>query len=871
MGPALAALPAALLVEPPATRRTALSLLAAVELGPIVGEWAAWWARLACCERALRSPHEEDRTGTLVEVKRLTDRVPRDVHGAAAIGLLTGRIARDATAARHALAIVAEVPALVTTVPARLAFLERWEWLADDARAGAMGPMLGGFARYLERTRTRRPVRRLRLWAKVFEKTGIGWGPPDSVLLDEVPAARWPLFYEALARAVEDDEVDASFARTLALVTAIEGDAVRAVAQARIAMRHDPMGGPRSGLRVALELCGNDADAFDKALAAIGKVDDDTPARSQLLRGLAALRRAGGDDLARALLLEHGAQLPASARKLAVLDLAASGADMSIELPRVAAADAAWTATYPAWIQPSLRRLAESTVHAERIARRLLGAEVRSIAAIQRELAHLETAAARGSATDRMRRRAANLRARLDAPSIAGLALRAHLTAKVDASTRRAKLARFERAVDGRVRAALSSLLHVDPVPAWLLEARTVERVAPIATFTPAMRALALRLLRLRAGPPPWDLRDDPANRAFVDRLRRAGVDVVPWLDGVGTQRVTAPNGKIVDLRLEDDPLEVLDMGKHFATCLSPGGENYFSTFANAADINKRVLYARDPAGKVAGRCLLALTDMGGIVTFNAYAHEVELGFQAIVAEFVRGLAARMRVVAVSSGVVPRLVASDWYDDGPVDLGGRFAFLSDGSAFRASVASAAPAAFLAEARALFDPLPLGALTLPLLVALPELSARPELVGALLPSLATTDGVPLDTLARAWTLLAKTSEAAAQALVPRIAAAMRRAARHDADHWVGVALTGVVDACPSDVLRMLRATRPRGARSWENEDDPRRLELAARATEALRRPKAAAALYRLAAGVAWSPAASKALRKRARALESAQAR
>ena len=36
-----------------------------------------------------------------------------------------------------------------------------------------------------------------------------------------------------------------------------------------------------------------------------------------------------------------------------------------------------------------------------------------------------------------------------------------------------------------------------------------------------------------------------------------------------------------------------------------------FSVFSNLADVNKRVLYARDEQGRVAGRCLRALTAGG--------------------------------------------------------------------------------------------------------------------------------------------------------------------------------------------------------------------------------------------------------------------
>ena len=550
--------------------------------------------------------------------------------------------------------------------------------------------------------------------------------------------------------------------------------------------------------------------------------------------------------------------------------LALLGGARDLDAARAAPVEPPWVAAYPAWIAPSLRRLAEAEVHAERAARRLLGDEVRATPVVRRELAHLESLAAQPhGVSERMRGRIANLRARLAAPPrTPGPELRAHLVAKVERAARRAKLARIEAALDASLRVRLASFLGVDGAPpAWLLTPGAIEQMAPIAAFEAPMRALALRVLRMRSGPPPWDLRDDPANRAFLERLRRAGVDVEPWLDGVGTQRVTTAEGKTLDLRLEDDPLEILDMGKHFATCLSPGGINYFSTFANVADVNKRVLYGRDADGKVVARCLLALTAAGGLVAFHRYAHDATLGFDAIVAAFAAELAARMRVVVLPFAEVPRLVSPEWYDDGPVDLGGRFPFLQEGAPFRASLGEIAPGAFVDEAARLFAPLPLGALTLPLLVALPEVEARPALLAPLLRVLVTTEGLPLATVARALGLLARTPEAAVatRALVPRIVAGLRRAGEEDHE-WVEGAVMSVVEACPGDALRLLRATRARRVRSWADEHHPRRLEMAARAYEALRRPRLAVAVYRLAARRAWNAAMGKTLTERAEALE-----
>jgi len=79
-------------------------------------------------------------------------------------------------------------------------------------------------------------------------------------------------------------------------------------------------------------------------------------------------------------------------------------------------------------------------------------------------------------------------------------------------------------------------------------------------------------MFRVRCGPPPWDLRDAPQNRVFVESLPH--LDWTPWIDGVGTVTVTPVPDRRLHLVLEDDPLEIFRMGAHFQTCLSPGAIN---------------------------------------------------------------------------------------------------------------------------------------------------------------------------------------------------------------------------------------------------------------------------------------------------------
>jgi hypothetical protein len=219
-----------------------------------------------------------------------------------------------------------------------------------------------------------------------------------------------------------------------------------------------------------------------------------------------------------------------------------------------------------------------------------------------------------------------------------------------------------------------------------------------------------------------------------------------PWIDGLEPVEHDPPGGGKVTLRLEGDPLEIFRMGQHFSTCLSPGDVNFFSVLANAADINKRVLYARDANGKVIGRCLLALARDGGILTFRPYCHDMSIGFSELVAGFTRLLASRMRTLTAWSGILDTLVAKEWYNDGFWELEKQLPFLEFGSPFRRSIATIDPSSFYERVQTALAPRGLDPLTLPIiLLSFGELHDRPELVMPLLRTVPPER--PLDASAR----------------------------------------------------------------------------------------------------------------------------
>ena len=367
-----------------------------------------------------------------------------------------------------------------------------------------------------------------------------------------------------------------------------------------------------------------------------------------------------------------------------------------------------------------------------------------------------------------------------------------------------------------------------------------------IADVPPPFRALARRVLGARTWAAPWDLRNEPANARSLRRLHLQGLNLAPWLDGIGERTVHDSDGKVLRLRLEEDPLELLEMGSHFKTCLSPGSCNYFSVFAILADVNKRVLYARDADGRIVGRCVLALTAAGGIVTFHPYANGLK-DFRGAVREFVSDLAQAMRTEVLPRGEIPCLVAPDWYDDGSHDLSGRFQFLAEGSRLRTLLRQVPVEQLEDLLKHEMAPMEINELTLPILIELPEMVERPELLVPLVPYLRELRSLSDETiLAVAWRLdRAGRPELVRSTLGDAFLRAVRRDLQH---HWKGTLRSVAQIATPSEILRLLRETRASGVRRWADERSATRLMAAADALVGLGRRKQALDLYRQAAGL-----------------------
>ncbi|MCB9652886.1 MAG: hypothetical protein H6729_01990 [Deltaproteobacteria bacterium] len=530
-----------------------------------------------------------------------------------------------------------------------------------------------------------------------------------------------------------------------------------------------------------------------------------------------------------------------------------------------------WLGRYPPAIQTAIRYLLRCDIDARQTAQRILKKDFPDRAQLEEEIARLEKKATNAGKKDdeRCQRRLENLKARIHEDAIVSDSRAERLRRQICQAAHAKLFSSWLFALDEEVSSSVARWIEVDGRTDWMADDRLIRAITPVFDLAPHVQALARRILAARAEDHPWALRGAAANQRFLEKMKRAGLDLSPWLDGFRHEAETKDAVRLT-VTFEDDPLEICLMGHYFNTCLSPGAANYFSVFANIADVNKRVVYARDRKGRVHGRVLLGLTDEGGILVFHPYAHSEHTGFPTICKRFVETLATRMRTIVVPSGRLSTLVAKDWYDDGPCDLASRHTALEDGSPFRTELETVLPEDFFELARVALAPLPLNELTLPLLVALPEVVRRGELVLELLP-IARRTNLPLHAITRIVQTLVDSGLAHGSSCdpgpgpghgpghSPRPGPGGEQTASESLADWVY--RQALLDTPPGRVpwdaaellhhldparsVRLLTKTRSRGVRRWDHEPDGFRLMLLGQAYERLHRANKAIGAYQRA--------------------------
>jgi hypothetical protein len=171
------------------------------------------------------------------------------------------------------------------------------------------------------------------------------------------------------------------------------------------------------------------------------------------------------------------------------------------------------------------------------------------------------------------------------------------------------------------------------------------------------------RVIRaISSGDADWHRRH-PSNQKWLANLPPLIAN--RWCEDIIVTRQVGKLGPVT-VRPEHDPQEVLRMGTLVHSCLSAGSFNTHGAIANMLDANKRLLYARNAAGRIVGRQLLALSTTGSLVRFRPYPYDLPTALLSFFDDYDRVLARHLGIPLHKSEEyeVEDLVAKQWYDDG---------------------------------------------------------------------------------------------------------------------------------------------------------------------------------------------------------------
>lgn len=328
-----------------------------------------------------------------------------------------------------------------------------------------------------------------------------------------------------------------------------------------------------------------------------------------------------------------------------------------------------WMNRYPNEFHSALESLGQATNNAPSVADSVLGKAFPSPENMRQEIGALESKLADGipepTVEVRLRGRLANLRRRETQADQLSPARRVKLIEKLKKRTELEILNHYATTSRLQAAAAMRQRFNLSSIPDEWLQPPLDRVLREIIGLKSPMQELGIRLVFETLERTTRNFDQEPRNVAFRERMESAGVQMEPWLSDRVRQSATTADGSPYELAFTRDVIDFLLMGFHFDTCLSPDSFNFFSTVANAVDLNKRVVYAKTKAGKVIGRCLFALNDSGEIFTYYRYSHDPRDGFADAVDQFASQLASQMRTSIATTGNVSKLVAKEWYDDGP--------------------------------------------------------------------------------------------------------------------------------------------------------------------------------------------------------------
>jgi len=514
-----------------------------------------------------------------------------------------------------------------------------------------------------------------------------------------------------------------------------------------------------------------------------------------------------------------------------------------------------WLTSYPSELHESLDGLRRVTPDANSIAAQLLSKEFPDPADLQQQLntirQKLDSPESHQDqrSRDRLQKRFENLQIRLNQPPTATPQRIENLAKKIADRVDHEIVERyvhdcFDIAAD-KMQASYGAREFSDE----LFVPPKDQLLAGILQLKGVMRELGLRLLLNSQQNPVCDFRSEPANSSFLQRLDDKNIRLEPWLSDSFERRATTAAGESYRLSFTRETLDILLMGFHFDTCLSPNDINFFATIANAVDINKQVLYGKTESGRVVGRCLFALTDSGTLVTYHRYAHDSEDNFGKEVDQFAEQLAGAMGTVLDSRGQVSTLVARTWYDDGAVRIESIYGLQDPKGSVRTILRTEDVSTIEARLLTLFGSEDALKSVLGSLLYLDEFQQRKEIIEPLLDLFAFDVTVPFAERFR-LAILARLAgkEETARGIIRslRVNSLPRRLKRLDCLHCLAFHGIGsykevfelLICCNPSIALRTLRSTRPWDTKSDAEETIPTRKKMLARCHQALGRDRPA---------------------------------
>jgi hypothetical protein len=526
-----------------------------------------------------------------------------------------------------------------------------------------------------------------------------------------------------------------------------------------------------------------------------------------------------------------------------------------VDLPAVIEGDTKWIECYPKELHEELIKLDYSDTNAEATAKRILSKDFPDIDNLKDEINELINRIEKGEDQKGfLRRRAEKLQEWLEKNqagckesgeansinnSVGELRLK-NLAKKLRHASMLGVLNRWNNEVEIKFKDCIKEYLNVNELPSWFEENNVLEVILSSAELEIPFRDILRKILVRRTTVSPWDFRDESDNKVFIEKLNAAGINMDPWLDGDHKDVITA-NGEELIVKIERDPIEIFSMGSHFNTCLSPGGINFFSVFSNIIDINKQVIYGKTPDGTVKARAVIALTDDGGILTFHPYCNDSKIDFSNILKAFVHELARNMKTVVLPNGSVSKLITPQWYDDGPYDLTVKFPFSVEGSDFRKKIMKLDTPELLTSMNEAVEPIGLNELTIPFFIYLPEIKVCEKLIDALYPYVLRLKNLSSEAFFKYAQVLLETERCQLlEGLASRISDHVLDIYNYYS-FWELNWLELLAKVSPSKALNVLKKTRPKGVRSWED-DEGGRIAVAGMAYLKLNRSKQAAKLF-----------------------------